>query len=444
MEKDITKQLVEFAVRTKYDDIPKKVLTYAKQLTLKTVAGMLAGSVKPSGQKMAQVVSVQKRFEELGVIGSGLKMSLWEAVFLGAYFAHASELEDDRFEGGVSWDITVVPLLFPLAEKLRLSGKVFMESLVVGLEIHTRSCLFSAQHLGQFVIPGAVGPAVGAAKALGLTTEQTAAAVGLALSGVPLSTVNLGTDAHFFESALMSLQGVIAAEMARGGLKGNPEIATYLSSYLGEDRVSPERMTEALGERWELCEIQIKKYPCCIQLHRQIDLVAEMKKEYNLSFEKIDAIEVHGTPGETFLDRPDPADENDTQFSFQHVLAAAMLDGDVTLGHITQDAVFKPAMREARSKVKFIVHPELTTEYLKEPARIVIKTKDGRKFSRERMYPIGHPKEPLTEEQLKKLYFKFTEDILPMEAISMSYELILNLEKLENIDELMGLLLKES
>jgi 2-methylcitrate dehydratase PrpD len=443
MDRDITKQLVEFAVKTKYEDIPEKVLEYSKCLTLKTVAGMLAGSVKPSGRKMSRLIGDQKGLGELRVIGSGLKTSLWGAIFLEAYFAHASELEDDRFEGGVSWDITVVPLLFPLAENLRLSGKALMESLVVGLEVHTRTCLFSAQHLGLFVIPGAVGPAVGAAKALGLSANETAAALGLAISGVPLSTVNLGTDGHFFESALMSLQGVMAAEMAKAGLKGNPDIVAYLSDYLGKEKVFPEKIVEGLGKRWELCEIQIKKYPCCMQLHRQIDLVTELRKEYNIPYEEVEIIEVHGTPAETICDRPDPADENDTQFSFQHVLAAAILDGHVSLEHMTQDAVLNPTMREARSKVKFIMHPELTSEYFKEPARVVIKTKNGRKFSRERMYPIGHPKEPLTQEQFKGLYSKLTQGILSEKEISRTAELILNLEKLENIEELADILEKK-
>jgi len=159
MEKDITTKLVEFALHTKSENIPKEVSEFCKLLTLKTVSGMLAGSAKPSGRKLARIIKKQKHPEEVGVIGSGFNTSLWEAVFLHAYFAHASELEDDRFNGGISWDITVIPLFFPLAEKLNVSGKVFMESLVLGLEVTARTCLFSAKHLGLGQVPGAIGPA---------------------------------------------------------------------------------------------------------------------------------------------------------------------------------------------------------------------------------------------------------------------------------------------
>jgi len=441
MGKDIVMQLVEFAAGMKCESIPEEILEFTKRLTLKTVAGILAGSAKPSGKKMANLIKDLKLPEQIRVMGCGFKTSLWEAVFLHAYLAHASELEDDRFEDAISWDITVIPLLLPLGEKLGLTGKALLEALVAGLEIHTRTCLFSGQHIKQFVIPGAVGPAAGAAKALGLNLKETEAAIGLAMSGVPTTAHNTGTDAHFFESALQCLQGLMSAEMAKVGLKGNPDITTYLSNFLGSERVVPEKMVEDLGKRWMLREIQIKKYPCCLMAHRQIDSVIELKKAHNLAYEDIDVIEVHASPGDTMLDRPQPNDENDIQFSIQHMLAAAMLDGDVNLEHMTQAAIFDQRIKKARAKVKFILNPDLDSEWLKARSLIIIKMKNGKEFSRERMYQLGHPKDPLkTEEQFRELYTKFTKGILAQNEISRTADMILNLEKLENVKELLTVL----
>ena len=446
MEKDIGAELVEFAVRTKYEDIPKEILEFTKCLTLKTVAGMLAGSTTPTAQKMAGIIRDRKLPEECGVIGSDFKTSLWEAAFLNGYFAHAKELEDDRYVHGVSWDITVIPLLFPFAEKLGISGKALLEALVVGLEVHTRTCLFSTQHLGLFVVPGAIGPAVGAAKVLGLGVKETAAAFGLAMSGVPISMVNFGTDAHFFESALQCLQGIMATEMAKVGLSGNPDIATYLTAYLGKERVVPEEMVEDLGKRWVLREIQIKKYPCCLANHRQIDLVIELRKKHNLSFEDVEVIEVHSRrKGDIRNNRPDPKTVGDLQFSFHHNLGAAMLDGDVGLEHFTPEAVFDSRLKEARSKVKFIPAPDDSSEdFLDEPACVVIKTKDGRTFTGERKYAIGSFQEPLTLAQFRELYYKFTRGILFEKDISKTEELILNLEKINKVQEVTDFLKRTS
>ncbi len=440
MEKDFGMRLAQFAVETKYNDIPKDVLEFAKSLTLKTAVGMVAGSAKPSGRKIAGLIKEQKHAEEVRVMGSGFKTSLWEAVFLQAYFAHASELEDDRFNGGISWDITVIPVLFPLAEKLNLSGKALLEALVLGLEVHARTCLFGPEHLGLGNITGAAGPAVGAAKALGLGVRETAAAMGLAMSGVPISILSFGTDAHYFESALQSLQGIMAADMAKIGLAGNPDVATYLTNYLGKERVAPEKIVADLGKKWVFQEIWIKKYPCCFLLHRQIDSVLELKKQHNLSMGEVESIEVLASPGDKICDRPDPKSEGDLQFSFQHALASAMLDSDVNFKHINKDAVNEPRLREARSKVKFVLNPKLSTEFMGAPGNVVIKMKDGRRFSKERKYPIGHPREPLTAEQLRNLCGKFVQDILTQKDISKSADMILKMEELRSVKDLMDIL----
>ncbi|MFH0843895.1 MAG: MmgE/PrpD family protein [Pseudomonadota bacterium] len=437
MEKDIGKEFIEFAVKTRYEDIPQETLQFTKYLTLKTVSGMLAGSEKPAGKKMAGMIKDQKLPQEVRVVGGGFKTSLWEAGFLQAFFAHASELEDDRFdehEYGVSWDITVIPPVFAVADKLNLSGKALLEALAVGLEVHTRSCTFHAQNLGLMVMPGAVGPAIGVAKALGLGAKEMAGALGLGLSGVPLSVLSFGSEAHFFESALMSLQGLMAAEMAKAGLKGNPDLGTYLSLHLGKEKSVLQKMVDDLGKRWVLREIWIKKYPACFLMHPQIDSIIELKKEHNLTLDDVEVIEIHGGPLDTNCNRPDPKDENDIQFSFQNALSVAMLDGDVGLRHITMEAVDDPVLKEARKKVAFILHPELSSEIFKDKTKVVVKTKDGKSFTRERQYPLGHPTLPLTTEQFRGLYSKFTKGILSESDMSKTADIILNLEKYSTND----------
>ncbi len=463
MKKDISKKLVEFTFRTKYAALPEDVIEFTKLLLLKTVTGALAGSTKPSGQKMAKLIEGKKLPDEVSAIGGGFRTSLWEAVFLNSFYAHLSELEDDRVDesGAVSWDITVIPLLLPLAEKLGISGKELLEALVAGLEVHVRTCQFSPGHLGQLLVPGALGPAAGAGKALGLNVHQLTGALGLAMSGIPLWLGSYGTEAHFFESALSCMQGMMAAEMAKTGLTGNADVVTYLTQYLGEDRVHPEKIVEDLGKRWMLKEICIKKYPVCFTQHRQIDMIIALKKKHNLSFEEVEIIEIHSQRSrEEICNRPDPKNEGDLQFSFQHNLALAMLYGDVALAHINPEAVEEQKLKDARSKVKFVAaysptstessrqEPAHVAAYsptapgpsMQEPAHVVVKMKDGRIFTEDRKYPIGHPKDPLTTAQIQALCNKFTKGILTTRDMAKTSQIILNLEKQKNVKELMNVL----
>ena len=440
MGPSIASQLAKFVVQTSYPEIPKEVVNFIKGLVLKTVAGTLAGSATPSGRKMSGILKSRKLREDAGIIGCGFKTSLWDAVFLNAYLAHASELEDDSFVGGVSWDITVIPLLLPLAEHLRMSGKKLIEALAVGLETHTRTCSFPTERFGVVVFPGAVGPAAAGAKAFGLDLGKTVSALGLALSGAGISLLNLGTDAHFLESALQSLQGIMAAEMAKEGMTSNPDIGQYLSNFLGKENINPEKMVLDLGQVWQFRNIGIKKYPCCFFTHRQIDVVLELKKEHNLLFEDIEKIEVHASPADEWCNRPEPQSLGDLQFSFQHLLGAAMLDGDVNFDNVDADILLDPRYKEARSKIEVIIHPDRSPVLVQAPAEVIIRKKDGKIFSGQRMFTIGSLQEPLSVEQYIELYSKFTKGILTNEQIEKSVEAILNLEQLNDVIGLMDLL----
>ena len=442
MDLRIETQLAEFAVGTRYVNIPEDVVEFAKSLALKTVAGMVAGAAKPAGRKFARLIRDRRLNEEVGVIGGGFKTSLWEAVQLHQFFAHASELEDDKFGEGFSWDITVIPLLFPLAEKLRLSGKALIEAIVVGLEVDARIGLFPSDRSGVKVIShtGAVGPAVGAAKGLCLGIKETISALGLAMSGPPTLLQAFGTDAHYFQSSLYSLQGIMAAELAKEGMTAYADIAEFLCDLLGKERVVPAKIVEGLGKEWLFRQIGIKKYPCCFYTQRAIDAALELRKEHNLSYEQVDTIEVHGGLGDEIVNRPEPKTLGDLQFSLQHLVGTAMLDGDVNEDHTTDDAVVEPRLKEARSKVKVVIHADWPPAPMTAPSRVVIKTLDGREFSRERMHEIGSPEEPLSREQFRELYVKFTGGILPPDQIDRTADAILNLEKLNDVEELMDIL----
>ena len=440
MSGDVSDAMVKFITQTQLEDIPESTLEFVKGLALKTISGILAGSTMPTGKKTAEYIRESHATPEVGIIGCGFKASLWEAVFANTIFAHQSELEDDRFDGGASWDITVFPITFSLGERRALSGRQFLEASAVGLEVHCRTCLFPTQHVGLQLVPGGVGPAAAAAKALGLDEQKTTWALGLGMSAPPLSFLNFGTDAHYFESAMQSLQGLMAGQMAGAGLNGNPEIGRFLSYLLGKEKVEPKAIIEDLGTRWLLEEIWVKKYPCCFGTHRQIDALLELMRDNNVAYEQIDSVEVHISKVDRVLDRPEPRTLGDLQFSFQHVLAAAMVDEDVNLGHFALDRVNDMKLNEARRKVKVTIHYDWPSGTMESPAVIDLILKNGRRLTKERQYAVGSPGEPLAKEHFRELYRKFTEGILPDEQIEQTANQIMSMEKLDSLEALMNTL----
>lgn len=443
MSTDIARQLAEFSSDLSYADVPADVLEYTKSIILKTIAGIAAGSVHPSGAKVASLVKSKRLPADVSIVRGGFKTSLWEAIFLNSFFAHVQELEDDRIGGGVSWDITVVSILLALAEQRKLTGKEFLTAVVVGLEAHTRTCLFSAEHRGLTVVPGAAGPAIGAAKALGLNAQETAMAMGLALSSANLSFVNFGTDTHFFESSIHSVQAVAAAEMASLGMTSNPDIVRYLAKLLGEDRVRAEDFVRDLGKNWLLTEIMIKKYPCCFMVHRQVDSLLKIKRSQNLTYDDVATIKVHATPGDQLCDRPDPKTVGELQFSFQHTLGTALLNDGLTLADFTERAATEPRLVDARAKVDVQIDPEGSKFVMVDPSRISIVTTSGQEFADERMYPIGSKHDPLSATDMRAVYGQFINGLYPQDDVDEIADLVLQIEHLESIEPLMTLLRNE-
>ena len=91
----IEKQLVDFAVNARLEDIPDRTVTFSKYLLAKITASMVKGSGTESAKKLIRVVTEQGNPDRSApLIGCGLRSSVEEASFVNGYFAHAAELED--------------------------------------------------------------------------------------------------------------------------------------------------------------------------------------------------------------------------------------------------------------------------------------------------------------------------------------------------------------
>jgi 2-methylcitrate dehydratase PrpD len=433
LEKQIVDQLVQFAINTRFDEIPTDVREFTKGVILKSVAGMLVGSTMPSGRKMAALINNRRLPEEVGIIGCGFKTSLWEAVFLNAFLGHAAEMADDY---------TTVPIGLSCAERWKVTGKELLTAVAVGLEVNSRVCFFQNKQTGVAFVAGPVAPALAAARIMGLTHDETRSALAIATPNIGGTYMNMGTDAHYFESAYYTLQALIAVEMAKEGMTGNPLLVTFLSNILGKENVKAERITGGLGSTWVFCHHWIKKYPCCFRIHRYVDALLELRGEVGFAYDDVESITADIGPTEEFCDRPDPRTETDLQFSFQNALGAVLLDGEINLQHVDKQAVDDLTIAQARKKVNTVMHPEWPNDDVGSepsvPARIVVRMKNGTEFSKERLNTVGSwPEPPLNREEILQLYHQFSRGILPEELIIQTGKAISDLESLTNLNDLM-------
>ncbi len=438
----ISKRFSEFIMETNLGDIPPETITFTKELALKTVAGMLAGSITSAGRKITNFIRSQGGPAEACMIGGGFRTSVENAALGNGIFAHAAELEDDQFPSAAS-DITVFPVIFPLADKLRLTGREIIEASAISIEVMNRAGMFSLAHKGITDLPfyGILGATAAAARILGLRAQEIHSALGIAIGRAGGFIVNFGTDAHYFESAIACRDGLLAALWAKDGMTGNGDIEKWLTALFGPGAVNLDKITENLGKPpWHVHNLWIKKYPCCFLTHRQIDGTTALFKENNLAYPSIERIDLDVGPVDATCDRPDPKDIEDSRFSFQHILGGLILEGGLSYDTFTKDKIFDSSFKEARSKIRVHVHNDWPAQFQSGVARIKITQKGGRVFTKEMEQPLGGTKLPLSADQFKELYKKYAKGILDEEQQEWTANIILNLEQYKDLQEFMDVL----
>lgn len=181
----------------------------------------------------------------------------------------------------------------------------------------------------------------------------------------------------------------------------------------------------------------IKKYPCCYLAHGAIDATLELAREHDISYEEIKVIEVEiNKATQSMMKYSQPTNGHEARFSFEHVLGVAILDRDVWLPALTDSSVSSQRYRDARAKVKVIFHPEWSPGLdAAFHIPVTIRLQNGKVYSKE----VAKPAEPSREEVIRT-YRGLAEPILKMTEIERSIDMILTLQKLEDISELMNIL----
>ena len=342
--------------------------------------------------------------------------------------------------------------LRPPSEKLGRNGRDFLEAYVVGFEVTTKLVCSIPDHSSKegwhsAGTLGALGAAVACAKLLGLEVEAVRTTLGIAASMASGFIWNYGTMTKPLHAGLAARNGVLAAKLASNGFTANRSILEgargFHESY---SRGSPYDLVviESVGKSFELVdrEIGFKAYPCGGLTHSAIDAVLEMRTQ-GLSPDTIDDIHVGVTP-HTYSKVLDKIPETAIQskFSMGYILARAIIDGKVTLGTFTEEAIREPSVIRLAEKVRMEVNPELEEDPEgSRPSKVTIRLKDGRTISSRVDYAKGTAKKwPLTPEELRDKFINCAHRALTGKAVIEAAAMIEKLETLDSVAPLCQLL----
>ena len=400
----VTQDLARFVAETKWENVPDKVRHEAKRALLNffavTIAGCRTGPIEMALESLAEFSGGK----QATIIGRSERIDGLSAAFLNAAGANVFDYCDTHLPTVVHPTSPVAPALFSLAEMRRVTGQELLLAFVLGFEIECR--------VGGAVSPGhypkgwhitstcgVFGAAAGAAKLLGLDTQQIVWALGNASTqsaglceclGWPAKSVSVGNAAR---------NGLWSALLAEKGFEGPPEPIAGAQGFLAAMGEPPNwpALTDGLGTSWELNDNSIKPYPCGFVIHPLLDCALDWRRDHPT--DQVTRVAVRGNP--LLLqrtDRPEVASGREAQVSLQHAVAAALVTGKAGLDQFTDACVNDPEVAAMRRRIEVASDPALSTI----AAEMDFFTSDGKKHSVATQAARGSSSNPMKDTEIEQ------------------------------------------
>jgi 2-methylcitrate dehydratase PrpD len=443
-----SKKIAEFIAHETYERIPQEAIDIAKMCIVDGIGVALAGSLESAGKIITEYVKDSGCNPQSGVIGGGLKTSPSLAALANGTLAHALDFDDHSITWTGHPTIVLLPSLFALAERDNLNGKRILEAYSIGWEVGSKLCTGVSNSLFEqgwhpTATAGTLGATVACAKLLGLNVDQILMALGIAASEASGLRYNFGTDTKPLHAGMAARNAVTAVLLAQKGFTAGKNVLEDplgFSSVFAKTMYDLDGMAEKLGNPYDIMvSYIIKPYPSCGLTHRCIDAMLELVKEHKFGPEQVDRIECHTPPmAPEILIYPRPQSGLEGKFSMEYCMAAAIIDGEVSLRQFTDEKVCAVEAQDLLSKVELKVRDvPKGGSLLKVHQPVKVKLRGGSELVREVEWPKGYPYNPMTWDEVAAKFKDCAEGALSQTKIDQSIEMLSNMETLDSISGLM-------
>jgi len=451
-----SRSIGEYVVATGYNDLPNAAVD-ATKLHILDALGVALCAYGTGHKLVRSLIDLSIDLggaEEATILGEGRKVASPDAAMVNAVMANFLDSSDGHFMGGHIND-RLVPVALAAAERVGASGSEFLTAVALGYEvyIHLAYALFAdveaaSVTLPYFVTLGTLAGVVPAGKLLALDAEQIAGAMGLAcslqlagaqyaISGGHEKDLCAGHESRrALFSALMAQKGILGSSNILEGERG---IFRTIGATLGG--------TGDLGKDYRIKECYFKPYPACRYLHGSIEAALNLVREHGISGPEVEKAIVTTNSSSASRFTYDIKSHVNAIFSHAYQVAAVLKDGRVDLPIACEEKVRDVEFQRLLRSVQMRTTPEYDRMHreksLSQPpwsAEVEVHTKDGRTYTSQVRSPKGDPENPMTPEEVKHKFVKFTSDTIPEAQSAKVMALVDRLQNIPTIDTLVDAL----
>ncbi|MBQ2666587.1 MmgE/PrpD family protein [Methanobrevibacter sp.] len=286
------------------------------------------------------------------VIGTNVKADVLHAGLVNGVSAHVLELDDGHRGAQIHLGSVIFPTALAIAEAYDLTGREFIEGVMVGYEIGILlGKIVNPEHRNKgFHTTGTIGAFVAgsvASKLLKLDEKQILNALGLCgtqAAGL-LESDHGGSMGKSLHVGKAVYNGMLSAYLARNGFTGSETIFEGNEGFLktmvvdnekyNQENFSFEEILKDVG-KVRIRDIYFKKYPFCRHLHSSIDTALKLKASIGEEYDHIQNVAVKTYSVAADHNNFNPKNIEELRQSLPYAVAISLVVGDVSVDGINQ------------------------------------------------------------------------------------------------------------
>ena len=421
-------------------ELPADVQKTARRLLADCTGVMVAGLEAPGTRIVREYA---EEFETRGLYGPliGLEQTLplpYAALVNGAS-VHALDFDDDEPVVTVGHPSgPIVACLLPIAAASERSMDELVRAYVAGIE--------ATFMIGRAVNPrhyvagwhatstlGVLGAAAALASLVDCDRQETARILGVAASSAAGLKRNFGTMTKPLHVGLAAQSAVVALELVQRGLDAQTSILDGEDGVLSIFSGDPTAGTAGIAEphTWAVLDpgIAIKRYPMCSSSHPAVDVLIEMREIITDLEEQVARIECVVAPGtDSMLRYSIPETPLEAKFSMQWAAALAVRNGSIAIDDFSSEAIADERTRHLAELTEMMFDEALNREgtSISTAAMVRVHLRDGTVHEGSADYPLGSPRAPLSDEDLRTKFVICCGRDRDPDAVSETFDQFLN------------------
>lgn len=436
----VTRILAEFIGKTRYEDLPAPVRREGVRTLMNWVGVAVGGSHDTTVDRAVAALTPFSGPPQANLLGRTERFDIMNAAFINGVSSHIFDYDDTHLKTIIHPAGPVVSAILAYAQYHPVSGKDFLNALVLGVETELR--------IGNAVYPnhydvgwhitgtcGVFGSAAAMSKLMGLTVQQTVWALGLAASQPVGLRESFGSMNKSFNPGRAAANGMFAAILASKDYTSSDGMIEAKRGWANTISTKQDyrEITDGLGTHYEFTLNTYKPFACGIVIHPALDAAIQLRDQNHLSADQIERIDLRVHPLVIELTgKKTPQIGLEGKFSIYHAVAIAIIDGAAGEKQFSDAKVRDPQTVALREKVNTIVDPSIKPEQVD----MTITLKDGRKLHKFNEHAIGSTEVPMSDQQLEKKFADLADGILPADQTRALIDTCWHVEALENAGDI--------